>query len=77
MQSPEGKALYRKRGQTVEPSFGDLKEHRELRQFCGFGLSQAFAQTGILVLARNGLALLKGRANQQAGLTPTTEDAAA
>jgi transposase len=77
MQSPEGKAFYRKRGQTVEPSFGDLKEHRELRQFCGFGLRQAFAQTGILVLARNGLALLKGRAKQQTGLTPATEDAAA
>jgi hypothetical protein len=78
MQTPEGKAFYRKRGQTVEPSFGDLKEHRGLRQYCGFGLSQALAQTGILVLARNGLALQKAREKQQqTGLTPAVEDAAA
>ena len=41
MQRPEGKELYRKRKQTVEQSYADLKEHRGLRQFHGFGLTPA------------------------------------
>jgi len=61
MQTPEGKALYKKRGQTVEPRIGDLKAHRGLRCFAGFGIALAAIQVGLLVLIHNALCLMKLR----------------
>jgi transposase len=61
MERPEGKELYRKRKQTVEQSYADLKEHRGLRQFHGFGLTRARAQVAMVVLAVNGRGLLTAR----------------
>jgi transposase len=61
MQTPAGAALYKKRGQSVEPRIGDLKEHRGLTRFGGFGLALALIQVGLLVLVHNGLLLLKPR----------------
>jgi transposase len=69
MQTPAGAALYKKRGQSVEPRIGDLKEHRGLTRFASFGLSLALIQVGLLVLVHNGLLLMKARAQQ----TPKTE----
>jgi transposase len=69
MQTPEGAALYKKRGQSVEPRFGDLKEHRGLTRFGSFGLALALVQVGLLVLVHNGLLLLKPRVQP----TPKTE----
>jgi Transposase DDE domain len=61
MQTSEGKALYKKRGQTVEPRIGDLKAHRGLRCFAGFGIALALIQVGLLVLIHNALCLTTPR----------------
>ena len=53
MRTPQAKALYRMRGQSVERAFADFKEHRSLRRFRGRGLGRAKAQLGALVLAHN------------------------
>ena len=57
MHTPEGEALYKKRGQTIEPRIGDLKAHRGLRCFAGFGMALALIQVGLLVLVHNALCL--------------------
>ena len=41
MNTPEAKAIYRQRGQTVELRFADAKTHRGLRRFSGRGLERA------------------------------------
>jgi hypothetical protein len=61
MQTPEGEALYKKRGQTVELRIGDLKAHRGLRCFAGFGIALALIQVGLLVLIHNALCLTTPR----------------
>jgi transposase len=76
MQRPESQAFYAQRKQTIEPTFGDFKEHRGLRQFRGFGLTRARTQVGILVLAYNGVKLLKARARAYQQSTVDTEQAA-
>jgi hypothetical protein len=59
MQTPEGQALYKKRSQTVEPNYGDLKTHRGMRGFTAIGRVLATVQVGLWVLVHNGLKLLK------------------
>jgi transposase len=76
MQRPESQEFYARRKQTVEPTFGDFKEHRGLRQFRGFGLARARAQVGMLVLAYNGLNLLKARVRQRQQSNAGSEHAA-
>jgi transposase len=61
MHTPEGEALYKKRGQTIEPRIGDLKAHRGLRCFAGFGMALALIQVGLLVLVHNALCLTRPR----------------
>jgi hypothetical protein len=58
MQTPEAKAIYRQRKQTVELAFADSKQHRGLRRASGYGLTIARTQTGLTVLVHNLLALL-------------------
>jgi transposase len=53
MKSPEAKALYRERSQTVERSFADQKEHRGLRKFSGRGQERAAVQAGLSILVHN------------------------
>lgn len=60
MSTPQAKALYRRRAQTVEPSFGDSKEHRGFRRVHGRGLDKAKGHTGLTVLAHNLWELVKG-----------------
>jgi transposase len=60
MGTPEGQALYKQRSQSVEPRIGDLKAHRGLRCFTGFGRALAQVQVGLLVLVHNALCLLSG-----------------
>jgi hypothetical protein len=57
MATPEAKALYKLRRQTVELGFADFKVHRALRRFWGRGLARAEAQVGFAVLTHNLLAL--------------------
>jgi transposase len=53
MQTPEAKAIYRQRGQTVELRFADTKAHRGLRRFSGRGLERVRIEVGLLVLSHN------------------------
>ena len=53
METAEAKALYKLRRQTVEPSFGDSKQHRNYRRVHGRGLAKAKGQTALTVLAHN------------------------
>ena len=57
METPEAKAIYRKRSRTVELRFADTKEHRDLRRFSGRGLERVRIEAGLCVLAHNLLAV--------------------
>jgi len=59
MATPEAKALYKRRRETVEPSFGDAKQHRNYRRVHGRGLKKAKAHTALTVLAHNLYELVK------------------
>lgn len=66
MQTKEGQGEYKKRGQTVEPRHGELRTHRGLQRFRGYGKDRADSQIGLLTLAHNGLALLVARQQRKA-----------
>lgn len=53
MATPEAKAVYRLRKQTVELGYADMKQNRELRTFSGRGLARARIEVGLIELARN------------------------
>jgi hypothetical protein len=53
MQTPEAKAIYRQRCQTIELRFADAKTHRGLRRFSGRGLKRVRIEVGLLVLSHN------------------------
>jgi transposase len=72
-QTAQGKALYRKRGQTVERRHADFKAHRGLERFRSYGLARARGLIALLVLAHNGLALLAARDAKKAKKTNKTE----
>jgi hypothetical protein len=57
METPEAKAIYRKRSRTVELRFADTKEHRGLRRFSGRGLERVRIEVGLCVLVHNLLAV--------------------
>jgi hypothetical protein len=57
MATPEAKALYRLRRQTVELRYADAKQHREFRRFSGRGLRRAQTEVGLTVLAHNLLSI--------------------
>jgi transposase len=62
MQTPEAKALYKLRSQTVELAYADLKEHRGLRRFRSRTLRRAKTQVALLVLSHNLLTLQRAMA---------------
>jgi hypothetical protein len=72
MQTPEAQALYKKRSQSVEPRFGNLKSLRGLLCFAGFGVALAMVQVGLLVLVHNGLYLLARSAVTANGAPPAS-----
>jgi transposase len=53
MQTEAAKKAYKLRSQTVELSYADLKEHRDLRRFHGRGLRKVRAEVGCQVLTNN------------------------
>jgi hypothetical protein len=57
MQREEIKAIYRRRGQTVERPFADAKRNRSFGRFHGRGLARGRAEVGLLVMAQNLLTL--------------------
>jgi transposase len=59
MASAEAKAVYRRRRETVERSFADLKRHRGLDRFHGRGLERASTELGLHVLVHNLIVLVR------------------
>jgi transposase len=55
MHTEAAKKLYKLRSQTVELSYADMKEHRDLRRFHGRGLRRVTTEVGCLVLINNAL----------------------
>jgi hypothetical protein len=53
METPEGRALYRLRKQTVELQYADMKQNRDLRKFCGRGLVRTQIEVGLTELVYN------------------------
>ena len=51
--TPEAKAIYKQRSQTVELRFADGKSHRGLRRFSGRGLKRVRIEVGLWVLSHN------------------------
>ena len=47
------------RGQTVELGYADFKQHRKLRRFTRRGRQRAGSEIGLLVLAHNGLTIIR------------------
>ena len=71
MKTPEGKALYRQRGCTVERRFADMKSFRGAERISGRTPERAAAQVGLTILVHNLITLDKlqkreaGRENPQ------------
>lgn len=61
MASEAGKALYKKRKETIEREFANAKEHRGMTRFTRYGRRQAETQVGLLVLLANGKSLTRLR----------------
>ena len=59
MTEPANQQIYKLRKQSVELGYADLKEHRGLRVFRSFGRQRARAQAGLVILASNGLNILR------------------
>jgi hypothetical protein len=57
LSTPEGKAVYKLRKQTVEPVFGQIKGARGFRQFLRRGLTAVSAEWSLLCTAHNLLKL--------------------
>jgi hypothetical protein len=57
LSTPDGKTLYKKRGATVEPVNGHLKEPRGLRRFARRGLAATKAELTLAALTTNLLRL--------------------
>jgi transposase len=79
MAQPASRQVYRLRCRTVELGYADVKEHRGLRVFRCFGIRRARAQAGLVLLASNGLNILRALHRRQtpAQQAPPTEKEAA
>lgn len=53
MKTPEAKAIYKQRKQTVEPAFGDIKENKGVRAFLVRGIRGARTELNLACIARN------------------------
>jgi transposase len=72
MKTDRAKAVYKLRGQVVERSFADAKQHRQGRRLHGRGLLRAKAEIGLMVLTQNLLTLMRLRKNRENPETQTT-----
>jgi transposase len=64
MKTPEGKALYRQRGCTVERRFADMKTFRGAERISGRTPGRAEAQIGLTILVHNLITLDKIRSRE-------------
>lgn len=70
LKTPEGKALYRQRGCTVERRFADMKTFRGAERISGRTLERAEAQVGLTILVHNLITLDKLRKQEAGRETP-------
>ena len=70
MKTPEGKALYRHRGCTVERRFADMKTFRGAERISGRTPERAEAQVGLTILVHNLITLDKLRKQEAARENP-------
>jgi transposase len=61
MKTAAGQAKRKRRGEVIERSFADAKEHRDLRKFHGRGLRRARAEVGLVVAAQTALTMSRLR----------------
>jgi len=59
MKERTNQEVYHQRGQSVELGYADIKEHRGLRVFRGFGKERARVQAGLVILASNALKIMR------------------
>jgi hypothetical protein len=71
MAQPASQEVYKLRCQSVELGYADLKEHRGLRVFRCFGKERARAQAGLVILACNGLNLMRALHRRQNAAQPS------
>ena len=70
LRTKRGAALYKKRAQTVEPVFGQIKDTRRLDSFCRRGESACESEWAVICATHNLLKLFRSRAcaaTRQAG----------
>jgi transposase len=65
MAEPDSQKVYKMRCRSVELGYADIKEHRGLRVFRCFGRKRARAQAGLVILASNGLKIMRIRQQRQ------------
>jgi len=69
IRTEEGRAVYSKRKQIVEPVFGQIKEARGFRRFSFRGLAKVAAEWDIICLTHNLLKLFRAGARPQPAAT--------
>jgi transposase len=70
MATAEAKELYKRRSQTIELRYADLKTHRHLGRFNHYGPRRTRAQIGATILAYNLLILQKHRKYEKIPVEP-------
>jgi len=70
MAEPANQQIYKQRKQSVELGYADAKEHRGLRPFRCFGRQRARAQAGLVILASNGLNIVRALQRRQNATPP-------
>jgi len=66
LKTAEGRAVYKKRKQIVEPVFGQIKEARGFRRFSFRGLKKVAAEWNLICLTHNLLKLFRAAVRPQA-----------
>lgn len=70
MQEPANQEVYKLRKRSVELGYADLKQHRGLRVFRSFGRKRARAQAGLVILASNGLKIMRALQRRETAQPP-------
>lgn len=73
MDTPDAKALYKMRGQTIEIVYADMKEHRGFRRHAGRGLKRVRIELALKVLAHNSILLHRSQAALQQNTPPASD----
>jgi transposase len=70
MAEPANQQIYKLRKQSVERGYAEMKEHRGLRVFRVFGPQRSRAQAALVILASNGLNIMRARQRRRDASPP-------